>query len=173
MAITSVEQTLTGPFSVRVSAASNLVTPIFRWYVEGRRVQEGTLDFFDLNTRSQKRVDVLDQDTPGDPDSVHLNGVVSLAWERGVGYERYRVEKDDFGSWKTVTQRRDQGAVGPRTFRVTLPQVADEEVLTLRVMGVRPDGAETELVRRTALVVRFPDVPEFDATVSGGVITAS
>jgi hypothetical protein len=166
--ITSERAERIGAESVRVIATSDLPSPIFRWYLDGRFFVEELAGFIDLPSNRQRVVEVFDQDTPT-PILAGLSGVVEVTWERTAGAVGYAVQVYDGAAWQTVEELEAVG--GQRSYSVNA-QAEDETILQTRVVGRMASGVEAVVMARQELVVRVPDEPVVALSVEDGELVA-
>lgn len=157
MAITSLSLTRVSTFSVRLSFASDLGTPTFYVWKDGRfyasttaatlivPVPEGSYPVFDVFD------DAADQPTWTLPDTLLLQ------WAGlGSSAASYRVEQYVGAAWVTRSIEPERGRA---YYQWRSPRLADQTACQFRVVAVGPDGNETVSATYAATMVRQPDPP--------------
>lgn len=155
----------------RVTAASDLPSPTFYWYVEGLFQGADKLPWrtFTVPAGSGPLVEVFDD--VDDVPSLGWPGEVVFVWDHAAGAESYRVERYADGDW--VEAGRVSGDLD--RYRFTVRDLADGVSHQLRCVPVS-NGNDGLPLTGTVLMVRRPDMPsvtwaydEATSTLSGTV----
>ena len=149
----------TGVMSYRLTATSDLESPVFRWFIDGAPYAEGTESFLDVRLSSDRQVTFSVADQDEDAELVVAQGVPSALvvwWTRRASSLRYLVQVLVDAEWETRETVQDTGLL---VFSVDIHGLADETMHTIRIVAVDTTETEKEIAKRTAFLIRRPDTP--------------
>lgn len=149
--------------------------PFYVWH-RGRLIAtttETTIDVVQIDG-TVPIVEIADDSADVPLQAIHPGWLV-LTWRTPVlalveKIALYRIDQYVSGAWEAVA------GVTPNATtyqRYRTDYLADDTTHQFRVVPVMADGTEFDAITFTALVVRYPDVPNVTYTYSAGTITAS
>lgn len=145
----------------RAEFESDLASPLYRVWIDGERVGETPLGWWEFTVVPGDSASLEVYDAAEDEPAVAHPARVVLQW-RGLGsaVSGYRVEEWVGGTWlvRGVVPERGLGYCHWRSRRL-----ADDTEHTWRVVAVGTGGAET-VATVSALMVRRPDPPDLLVT---------
>lgn len=161
-----------GPTLVRVYFESDLVSPTFYVWLDGRLFGSTTAGYMDVpvGIGQVAQVDVFD-DANAVPDAL-FPAQVTLLWEVGPEVAVSRVEQWD-GDAEEWVVRAQVPSTGAGIGRWESAPLADGETHVFRVVPV--DGTARDGIARefSGVMCRWPDRPELVVGVSGGEFVIS
>lgn len=163
--VSSVYSEPLSPVLFRIHFVSDLVSPTFYVWVDGRLFGQTTAAYMDVPAGIGQvvQIDVFD-DAEDVPDAVY-SANVTLLWEVGDYTVLTRIEQWDGDSWEVVAT---VPATGAGVGRWESPPLEDAAAHTFRVVPIDAqtrDGIPREF---SGVMCRWPDAPSFDVAVDSG-----
>ena len=168
MSVTLNAPTRTGPSRWLVTYSSNLASPTFRVYYQGRLIDESARTSVHIDSETEPQVEVYDATTT--PTQWTYPGRVRLQWYHQADAEGYRVYEYVNSTWLERQTLSDHGPAYHTWQSRWLPDVTTAQFRVVALDSLRNEGTEIDV---TVFIVRNPDPPEVSVTYTGGNIVVS